>query len=195
MTACYCAWIVACHARLPILPLFNLHFCKICLHFSYTPFSLSFALFLFVKIQPCHFYLVIRAMRDKSLILNGFFLPKRLPKLAINATKMASPWILKGFFIVKCVMSLFYNALLQIVITSYCLLLYKTMLRCYDATQRYYVKLFNTYKTLKLKTVKKQSFINYFKIFYDFLEKSLDLMRLLLHNTPNNSNKRYFKKF
>ena len=178
MTACYCAWIVARFAVLPILPLFDLQFRKVYLHFSYIPFHLLFPACL-LESTPCHFYPAICAICGILLILNDFFLPKRLPKLATLATKMASPWFLKGFFIVKCVMSLFYSALLQIVIL--------TSITCY------YVKLFNTHKTLKLKTVKKQSFINYFKIFYDFLKKSLDLMRLLLHNTPNKTNG--FKKF
>ena len=106
-------------------------FCRFChfliyisvrfLYISFTfPFT-CFFLFLLTEPPPCHFYLAIRAMRGISLILNSFFLPKRLPKLATLATKMASPWFLKGFFIAKCVMSLFYSALLQIVITSYCL--------------------------------------------------------------------------
>lgn len=177
-----------------------LPFCQFChflvynsVRFIYISVTSLFTCFFpacLLESTPCHFYPAICAICGILLILNDFFLPKRLPKLATLATKMASPWFLKGFFIVKCVMSLFYSALLQIVIltsiTCYYIRQRYYIRQCYYIRQRYYVKLFNTHKTLKLKTVKKQSFINYFKIFYDFLKKSLDLMRLLLHNTPNN---------
>ena len=76
-------------------------FCQFC-HFSiynsvrfvYISFTFPFTLFFlscWLKFTPCRFYLVMRAMRGISLILNSFFLPKRSPKLAISATKMASP--------------------------------------------------------------------------------------------------------
>ena len=123
-------------------------FCRFChfliynsVRFIYISFTFLFTCFFLsclLESPPCHFWCVMRAMRGKSLILNSFFLAKRLPKLAVNATKMASPWVLKGFFIVKCVMSLFYSAQAQIIITSHCCapyscnatLLYKTMLQC-----------------------------------------------------------------
>ena len=52
-----------------------------------------------------------------------------------------------------------------------------------QAMQRYSIKLFNTNKNPKIKNVIKQSFTGLFKIFCDFLKITLDLMRLLLHNT------------
>ena len=87
-TKCYAPWIVACHAGLPIFPLFNLQFCKIRLRFSYVTFSLSF----FLSSQAMPFYPAICAICGISLILLAFFLPKRLPKLANNAVKMANHW-------------------------------------------------------------------------------------------------------
>ena len=133
MTKCDSAWIVAVFCVLPILPLFNLQFCKVCLHFSYTCFSSAFHLLFICFSSAFHllatpaFYLTIRAICGISLILNDFFLPKRSPKLAINATKMASPWFLKGFLFGKCVMSLLKNAQAQIIITSHCCML----MQCY----------------------------------------------------------------
>ena len=62
--------------------------------FVYISFTFSFTLFFLFclpKSTPRHFYLATNGMNGKSLILNGFFLPKRLPKLATLATKMASP--------------------------------------------------------------------------------------------------------
>ena len=87
VTACYCAWIVACHVCLSIFPLFDLHFCKVCLHFIYIPFHLLFCLLFCLA----GFRRAICVMGGKSLILNSFFLPKRLPKLAGITTRMASP--------------------------------------------------------------------------------------------------------
>ena len=66
----------------------------ISVRFVYISFTFPFALFFLfplVKIPVMPFWCVMRAMRGISLILNSFFLPKRLPKLALNATKMASP--------------------------------------------------------------------------------------------------------
>ena len=41
-------------------------------------------------------------------------------------------------------------------------------------------------RTPKIKTLTKQSFMDLFKIFCDFLKITRDLMRLLLHNAHNN---------
>ena len=83
---CYAPQIVACHAVLPIFPLFNLQFCKIRLQFVYT----LFFLFFLAKIHAMPFQLTKCVMNGISLILLAFFLPKRLPKLATNAVKMAN---------------------------------------------------------------------------------------------------------
>ena len=58
--------------------------------FVYIPVTSSFFFFCLSKSLPCHFYPAICVMSGKSLFLNGFFLPKRLPKLANNAIKMIS---------------------------------------------------------------------------------------------------------
>ena len=77
-----------------------LAFCRFCrfliyisARFIYISFTFSFPLFfsfLPAKTTPCHFCLAICAICGKSLILNSFFLPKRLPKLAISASKKLS---------------------------------------------------------------------------------------------------------
>ena len=91
VTACYCAWIVACHVVLPIFSLFNLQFCKIRLHFSYIPLPSLFSSHC-AKIPVLPFWCVMRAICGILLILLAFFLPKRLPKLAKPLVKMASHW-------------------------------------------------------------------------------------------------------
>ena len=58
--------------------------------FIYIPVTFSFFFFYLPKLTPCHFHLAICAIRGILLILNGFFLPKRLPKLATSATKIIS---------------------------------------------------------------------------------------------------------
>ena len=69
-------------------------FCRflvyISVRFVYISFTLSFFFSCLLKSTPMPFYLAILAMCDISLILNGFFLPKRLPKLAANAPKTLS---------------------------------------------------------------------------------------------------------
>ena len=77
-----------------------LPFCQFCrfliyisVRFIYISFTLLFALsfpFHLAKIPPCHFCLAICAICGKSLFLNGFFLPKRLPKPIINVIKKLS---------------------------------------------------------------------------------------------------------
>ena len=74
-----------------------LPFCQFChfliyisARFVYISVTLSFFFFCLSKSPPCHFYPAMCAIYGKSLILNGFFLPKRLPKLATLATKMLS---------------------------------------------------------------------------------------------------------
>ena len=88
--------------------------------FVYISFTFSFFLSCRLNFPPRHFYPAIRVMRGISLILNSFFLPKRLPKLAPLVAKTASPWFLKEFLFVNCGMSLFYSAQAQIIITSHC---------------------------------------------------------------------------
>ena len=73
-------------------------FCRFCrfliyisVRFIYISVTLSFFFSCLLKTTPMPFYPAILAIRGKSLILNGFFLPKRLPKLAANATKTLSP--------------------------------------------------------------------------------------------------------
>lgn len=57
MTKCYAPQIVSCHAVLPILRLFDLQFCKVCLHFSYVLFR---SLFSFLACQnPRHVILTL----------------------------------------------------------------------------------------------------------------------------------------
>ena len=66
----------------------------ISVRFVYISFTFSFTLFFLFLLAQIHvppFYLVMRAICGISLILNSFFLPKRLPKLAAPATKTASP--------------------------------------------------------------------------------------------------------
>ena len=72
-------------------------FCRFChfliynsVRFVYNSFTLFFLFSFLLKLSPCHFYLAICAARGKSLILNGFFLPSHLPKLAATAAKMLS---------------------------------------------------------------------------------------------------------
>ena len=75
-------------------------FCQFChfliynsVRFIYIPVTFSFALFILPPIaenRHRHFRLAILATFGKPLFLNGFFLPKRLPKLATSATKIIS---------------------------------------------------------------------------------------------------------
>ena len=76
-------------------------FCQFCdfliynsVRFVYISFTFLFTLFFLFSScpNPRHaiFWRVMCAMRGKSLILNRFFLPKRLPKIASNAAKMLS---------------------------------------------------------------------------------------------------------
>ena len=72
-------------------------FCQFCrfliyisVRFIYISVTLSFFFSFLPESTPRHFYLANLAIRGKSLFLNSFFLPKRLPKLAANATKTLS---------------------------------------------------------------------------------------------------------
>ena len=74
-----------------------LPFCQFChfliyisVRFIYISVTFSFSFFILPKSLPCHFYPAMRAICGILLILNSFFLPKRLPKLATLATKMTS---------------------------------------------------------------------------------------------------------
>ena len=111
--------------------------------FVYISFTFPFALFFLscqLNFPPRHFYPAIRAICGISLILNSFFLPKRLPKLAPLATKTLNSWFLKEFFIVKCGMSLFYSAQAQIIITSHCCATYSCNTTIYsNATMLLYI--------------------------------------------------------
>ena len=64
----------------------SVRFIYISVTFSFT----CFFLFRLAKIPAMPFCLAICVMSGKSLFLNGFFLPKRLPKPAINAAKKSS---------------------------------------------------------------------------------------------------------
>ena len=75
-------------------------FCQFCdfliyisVRFVYISFTFFFALFFpscHAQIPATPFCLATRAICGKSLILNRFFLPKRLPKIATRAAKMLS---------------------------------------------------------------------------------------------------------
>ena len=56
-----------------------------------------------------------------------FFLAKTLAKTCHQCHKNGKSLILKGFLFVECVLSLFYNAQAQIIITSHCCML----MQCY----------------------------------------------------------------
>ena len=152
MTKCYRAWIVAVFCVLPILPLFNLQFCKVCLHFSYTCFSSAFSHLLATPaILPdnlCHLWHLFDFKR--------FFLAKTLAKTCHQCHKNGKSLIFKRIFIwqmrheliKKCSSSNYYNVAL---LHAHAMLLYITM-QPRPAYQ-------------KIKTVKKQASINYFKIF------------------------------
>ena len=114
MTKCYCAWIVAVFAVLPIFWLFDLHFCKVCLHFSYT----LFFLFLLAKI-PAMPFLVRHACHLWHLIdFKRFFPAMSAAKTCHQCRQNVKSLILKEFLFVKCVMSLSYSTLSLIIILS-----------------------------------------------------------------------------
>ena len=107
-------------------------FCRFChfliynsVRFLYISFTLLFALlFLFLLAKtsappflPCHSCHLWHLIDFKQ-----FFLAKTLAKTCQQCHKNGMSLIFKGFLFIKCGMSLFYSALLQIVITSYCLL-------------------------------------------------------------------------
>ena len=117
---------------MPILPLFNLHFCKVCLRFSYT----LFFLFLLAKIHahailPCHARHVWHLIDFKQ-----FFLAKTLAKTCRPYHKNPKPLFLNGFLFVNGVLSLLKNAQAQIIITPHCCMLMQCyyIRQCYNAT-------------------------------------------------------------
>ena len=122
VTQCYCAWIVAVFCVLPILPLFDLHFCKVRLHFSYVTFHLLFSSSLCQN--PRHAILVRHACHLWHLIdFKRFFSAMSLAKTCQHCRQNGKSLILKEFLFVKCVMSLLKNAQAQIIITSHCCIL------------------------------------------------------------------------
>ena len=109
-------------------------FCRFChfsiynsvrfVYISVTFFLICFFLSFLAEIHampflPCHSCHLWHLIDFKQ-----FFLAKTLAKTCQPCHQNAKLLILKGFFIVKCVMSLFYNALSQIIIT---MLLYITL--------------------------------------------------------------------
>ena len=106
-------------------------FCRFCdfsiyisvrfIYISVTHLCACFFLFLLAQIHappflpchPCHLWQVIDSKR--------FFLVMSVAKTCHAWHENPKPLILKGFFIDTRVMSLVYNALYWIVITSYCL--------------------------------------------------------------------------
>ena len=116
MTKCVCAWIVACHGGLPIFWLFDLHFCKVCLHFSYVPFRSLFSSSACQNLPPCHFLVDNLRHEWQAIDFKRFFLAKTLAKTCRQCRQNAKSLILNGFFLARRVMSLFIKLLLQIVI-------------------------------------------------------------------------------
>ena len=80
-------------------------------HSLYPPRIARIPAMPFLPCHSCHSWQVIDFKR--------FFLAKTLAKTCHVCQQNAKLLILKGFFIVKCVMSLLYNTVRQIIITSY----------------------------------------------------------------------------
>ena len=87
--------------------------------FVYISFTFPLNLLFLITLpkSPGHAILIDNLRHEWHLIdFKRFFLAKTLAKTCHQYHKTASPWFLKGFLFVECVMSLIYNALLQIVI-------------------------------------------------------------------------------
>ena len=166
-----------------------LPFCQFCrfliyisVRFIYISFTLLFTLFFFfsscqnpaMPFLPCH----LRHLWQ-VIVFKQFFPAKTLAKTYHQCHQKVKSLILLAFLFVKCVMSLLNSARRWIIISSYCLCA-DVRLSCTIINKRY----------RKIKNVIKQPFIKHLQIilifFKTFWKKSLDSLRLLLHNVPIN---------